>query len=134
MIKSINKCQQTEKKTKTKTINYQFLRLDYPSINIYYLYISFGSLGLQSMLIFKIIIYKSLYKSKIFLNQHFYLNNYLIIKTNWLKSILPPSTASLHILPNPPWLIDPWMITATKPNIITTVWMTSVHITAFNPP
>lgn len=50
------------------------------------------------------------------------------------KLILPPIWQMLQTLSIPPLSFDPWMITASRPHIITNDWNTSVHSTAFIPP
>lgn len=58
-----------------------------------------------------------------------------IDKILYLKnSILPPSWLSLIMLPTPPICINPKMMTMIIDRAVNTLWMASVHTTAFSPP
>ena len=51
-----------------------------------------------------------------------------------IPEIRPCWEATSHTCPKPPTLADPTMITASCPRNMTSVWKTSVQMTAFSPP
>ena len=56
------------------------------------------------------------------------------VNSYFQKSILSPDSAIFQTFPRPPSLEEPSMMIARKPAIMTQVWNTSVHSTAFIPP
>ena len=56
------------------------------------------------------------------------------VNSYFQKSILSPDSAIFQTFPRPPSLEEPSMMIARKPAIMTQVWKTSVHSTAFIPP